>query len=132
MKKLLGIIGLAMLMGLGATSDSEARSDKRVDRRQNRQAKRIRHGVKNGSLTRKEARKLGKQQRRIHRAERRAMSDGALIKKEKVKFHLDCHPMDTTQEYQASLKSLQMLIQGLLILKFLKKIVLLQKKEKSV
>ncbi|MFH1760266.1 MAG: hypothetical protein ABIA63_04120 [bacterium] len=55
----------------------------RVDKRQERQHKRIEQGVKNGSITKEEAARLIKEQRKIKRAERRAKSDGELSKHER-------------------------------------------------
>lgn len=48
------------------------------DVRQHRQERRIEHGIRNGTLTPHEARRLKHQQRRIHRMERRsrAMNNG--------------------------------------------------------
>lgn len=55
-----------------------------IDRRERRQSNRIRHGVNNGSLTRREARRLAAQQARIRAHERRARADGRVTARERV------------------------------------------------
>jgi hypothetical protein len=57
-----------------------------IDRRERRQSRRIRHGVRNGSLTRREARHLGAQQARIRRHERRAKADGTVTARERARI----------------------------------------------
>lgn len=59
----------------------------RIDRRQHNQARRIKQGVRSGSLTRRETRQLGKQQVRIRKQERRFKSDGKLDRRERVRLH---------------------------------------------
>jgi hypothetical protein len=54
-----------------------------VDRRERRQSRRIKHGVRSGSLTRHEARRLSAQQARIRRHERRVKSDGVVTARER-------------------------------------------------
>lgn len=66
--------------------DSEARGRKRIKNTQERQMKRIRHGVRNGSLTRREARQLGKGQVRVAKARKRAAKDGKMTKKEAARI----------------------------------------------
>ena len=53
-----------------------------VDTRQENQKTRIRQGVKNGELTRNEARQLVKEQARIRAIEKKARSDGGITRKE--------------------------------------------------
>ncbi len=55
-----------------------------VDRRENRQSRRIRHGVRSGSLTRRETRHLAAQQARIRRHERRVKADGVVTARERA------------------------------------------------
>lgn len=57
--------------------------DCRVEKRQDRQQARIRQGLRSGELTRHEARKLRKQQRRVERLERRYAADGKFTKTER-------------------------------------------------
>jgi hypothetical protein len=55
-----------------------------VDRRERRQGRRIRHGVRSGSLTRREAGRVAAQQARIRRHERRAKADGRVTARERA------------------------------------------------
>ncbi len=58
-----------------------------VKKRQVRQGKRVKHGVKNGSLTKGEVYKIGKQQKRINRSKRAAKADGVVTKRERAGLH---------------------------------------------
>lgn len=62
---------------------AEARRDQR---REVRQQSRIAHGVKNGELTRHEAKKLRRGQKRVDHAQEKAMEDGVMTDKEKMKI----------------------------------------------
>ena len=66
-----------------AFSGNTVMGDGRAEKREQKQDSRIEHGVKDGSLTTKEARKLEREQRRIEKMERRAEKDGKLSQKEK-------------------------------------------------
>jgi hypothetical protein len=55
--------------------------------RRNKQASRISKGVRKGDITRKESRRLDKEQRRIDRTYRRAVSDGHLSRLERQRLH---------------------------------------------
>jgi len=57
-----------------------------INQRERRQQKRIGDGVKDGELTRKEARKLEKEQAKIHAAEAKAKADGEFTAKERAKI----------------------------------------------
>jgi uncharacterized membrane protein YebE (DUF533 family) len=57
-----------------------------IDQRERRQQGRIVEGFKDGELTRKEVRKLEKQQAKIHTAEARAKADGEFTAKERAKI----------------------------------------------
>ncbi|MGH9426525.1 MAG: hypothetical protein ACRD2L_09515 [Terriglobia bacterium] len=57
-----------------------------INERERRQQKRIGDGVKDGELTRKEARKLERQQAKIHAAEAKAKSDGEFTAKERARI----------------------------------------------
>ena len=85
MKKL-----LILLIGLSLTSVSFARGDrklnKRTNKRQTRQHKRIKHGAQNGSLTRREGKRLVQGQRKIKKYKKHAKSDGNISKRERVKM----------------------------------------------
>lgn len=58
----------------------------RADRRQNRQNARIKEGVRDGELTRKEAARLRAGQAHVNRLERRAEKDGKLTPEEKLRL----------------------------------------------
>lgn len=60
----------------------QAAGSNRVDAREARQDARIDQGVRTGSLTPREARRLGREQSRIGRAESRAEADGTLTPRE--------------------------------------------------
>jgi hypothetical protein len=60
----------------------------RVDRRQDRQHARIVQGRHSGELTRGEARRLKKQQKKINRMERRFSRDGYLSARERYRLEL--------------------------------------------
>lgn len=57
-----------------------------VDRRERRQSRRIREGVRSGSLTHREAVRLHKQQKRLRRHERYAKSDGVVTARERARL----------------------------------------------
>ncbi len=58
-----------------------------VKKRQKNQQKRIFKGVKNGSVTGKEFKKLQKEQIKTQKAKTRAKSDGVVTQKERYKLH---------------------------------------------
>jgi hypothetical protein len=59
------------------------RFENRVDRRQGHQWSRIRNGMESGSLSRREAKRLRKDQRKIARMERRFERDGYYSRRER-------------------------------------------------
>jgi hypothetical protein len=67
------------------TTPSQA-FEQQVDNRQGRQEQRIEQGVANGSLTRREARRLGKEQAGVVRAENRAEADGRVTRREAARL----------------------------------------------
>ena len=85
MKRIVSILLLVMfVLTLGATS--LAQQTPSVDRREHRQQRRIRHGVKRGSLTRREALRLERQEARTRGAEARAKSDGRVTARERARL----------------------------------------------
>ena len=58
----------------------------RVGNRQIKQQKRIHQGLKSGELTRKEALRLEREQRRIQKTKHHALKDGELTPKEKIRL----------------------------------------------
>ena len=65
---------------------AQTTSTPRIDQRQANQQKRIDEGVKSGELNAKEAQRLQKGQQRVQNAETKAMSDGTVTKKEQRKI----------------------------------------------
>ncbi len=63
--------------------------DPGVNHRQHHQTGRIVQGVRSGELTRRETRRLARQQMRIRHEERRFKSDGELTRRERARLHRD-------------------------------------------
>jgi preprotein translocase subunit SecG len=83
MKRLVSILVLVMFvfaLGLSAL----AQKTPSVDNRERRQQKRIHRGVKSGSLTKREAARLEKQQIKTHKMEAKAKSDGKVTVRERA------------------------------------------------
>ena len=79
-----GIAGLATILLLAGAAMASAG---RVEARETRQRTRIHNGVEDGSLTRREAHRLGHEQVRIERTERRLRNnDGRLGPRERVRL----------------------------------------------
>ncbi len=60
---------------------------KGINKRQKKQTRRIAQGVRSGSLTGREAAKLGHQQARIQHKKRRFKADGTFTKRERARVH---------------------------------------------
>lgn len=81
---------LSTLVFLGLSSATFAQSEEKpsekreeiIQQREANQQKRIEEGVKNGSLSAEETKKLETQQGRIEKVEAKAMEDGKVSKKE--------------------------------------------------
>lgn len=58
----------------------------RHERRENRQQVRIEKGVENGSLTKREEKRLKKQQQHIDRMQEKAAADGTITDQEKLRL----------------------------------------------
>jgi len=100
MKKLTCMTAFVIAAALGLGTSAQARGhggyhdadtyqpgfERRVDRRQDRQWSRIQNGVDSGDLSRREARRLLKQQDRIDRLEQRFERDGYYSPREKRKM----------------------------------------------
>lgn len=86
--KSISVLSTVVLLGLSSLSFAQNEvkpSDKReevVKEREANQQKRIEEGVKNGSLSPEESKKLEAQQGRIEKVENKAMEDGKMSKKE--------------------------------------------------
>ncbi len=85
MKKLVGILlSVTFVLGLGLTGF--AQKTPVLDNREKRQQKRIKQGVKSGSLTKREAARMEKQQAKTRRMEAKAKSDGTVTPKERARL----------------------------------------------
>jgi uncharacterized protein HemX len=78
------VVVLALSLAGSATVTAAGQRTPRVNRREWRQTTRIRRGVRNGSLTRREAGRLTQQQARIHRHEARIKADGTVTARERA------------------------------------------------
>lgn len=79
MKRVLSILFLVLAMAQGIAMANHPR----INERQHHQQLRIRHGIRNEELTRREAGRLVAQQSRIRAYERRARCDGNLSFRER-------------------------------------------------
>ncbi len=78
----LSFVAVALLAALAVPAHAGTATP-RVHRREARQQARIAQGVRSGELTRGETRRLERGERRIHRMERRAKSDGVVTPRER-------------------------------------------------
>jgi polyhydroxyalkanoate synthesis regulator phasin len=85
--KTLQLIAAAMLTLAGAAASAQTAAPgtntPRIDQRQANQEKRIDQGVASGELTRREARRLERQQTAINKAEAKAKADGSMSAQER-------------------------------------------------
>jgi hypothetical protein len=91
MKKLFALVSLLIVWSFGVPISSNARNPsgqntRSIDRREARQSRRIRHGVRSGSLTRSETARLARQQARIRVHERHARADGVVTSRERLRI----------------------------------------------
>lgn len=82
LRNLIGILPLVGLLSMPAIADRDYREN-RFEQRIDRQHDRIRHGIRNGELTRKEAKKLRRENRHIAKLERKFTRDGRLDRNER-------------------------------------------------
>lgn len=80
------ISAFALVLATGAAQAQNADTPG-IDKRQANQEKRIDQGIASGELTKREARRLERQQNRIDRAEAAAKADGKVTKKERAGLH---------------------------------------------
>lgn len=78
----IGFILAAGLVAAGTAAQAQSAVEQRVDHRQDRQEQRIEQGISSGSLTQPEARRLGREQARLTRAEARVEADGRVTRRE--------------------------------------------------
>jgi uncharacterized membrane protein YebE (DUF533 family) len=85
MKRVVSVLlSITFVLALGATAIAQRTPS--VDRREHRQQRRIGHGVRSGSLTRREALRLERQQARTRALEARAKSDGRVTARERARL----------------------------------------------
>ena len=82
MKRLVSVL-LTLVFTFGLSIVSMAQSTPNIDKRERHQQRRIRRGVRSGSLTRREAHRLERQQARTHAQEAAAKADGVVTGKER-------------------------------------------------
>jgi hypothetical protein len=86
MKRLIPLAAVALLsLTLAGAASADARTP-RVDRRQACQHARIHQGVRNGSLTPREATRLRRGQANVRRMEARAKADGRITRAERLRL----------------------------------------------
>jgi len=85
MKRVVSIL-LSVTFVLGLAISGFAQKTPVVDNRQKRQQKRIRQGVKSGTVTKKEAVKLEAGQAKTKAIEAKAKSDGTVTAKERARL----------------------------------------------
>jgi hypothetical protein len=77
----------AALLALSAFAASAAGTDTpRIDKRQANQEQRIDQGIASGELTKREARRMNRQQNVVNRAEDKAKADGVVTAQEKKRL----------------------------------------------
>jgi hypothetical protein len=89
MKKLLAVLSILILSSVVVPISLSARNSPRqrtpsINRREARQARRIRSGIRSGSLNWHESARLARQQARIRAHERHARADGVVTRRERV------------------------------------------------
>lgn len=78
---------IALLLMTFAGIAQAQTSTPRIDQRQENQRSRIHQGVASGELTRRETAHAVRDQRHIHRMERRAKADGTVTCRERTRIH---------------------------------------------
>ncbi len=81
---------IVLLLSIGVTVQLSAQTtDQAITQRQIHQAVRIRQGAKSGQLTRREARALRAEQRKIERDKRKAEANGIITEREAQKIRAE-------------------------------------------
>lgn len=83
----LTLAAASMLATAQAVAPAGAASTPGIDKRQANQEKRIDQGVASGQLTKREARRLEREQNAVNRAENRAKADGTVTAQERRQLH---------------------------------------------
>lgn len=79
------LLSAAFLLGMSISASAQTNTPS-INNREHRQQRRIRQGVHSGSLTRREAARMERQQARTHRIEARAKSDGKVTARERARI----------------------------------------------
>ena len=82
MKRIVSVI-LTAVFAFSLSVATLAQNTPRVDKRERHQQKRIHQGVRSGELTRREARRMERQQAVTHAEEAAAKADGKVTKRER-------------------------------------------------
>jgi hypothetical protein len=77
----------AFVLPAAARTTAAPQNTPGIDRREQRQQRRIRRGYRRGSLTRREAARLGRREARVNRAETRARADGRVTRGERRRLN---------------------------------------------
>ena len=80
------LIAAALLAAVAAPAF--AQSTPQIDRRQYNQERRIDQGVHNGTLSKREARRLDRNQRHVDAMENRAKRDGVVTRRERARMQV--------------------------------------------
>ena len=83
------IVAVAALIVAFSTPVLAEPQSPNIDKREHNQKERIKQGVESGQLTKKEARRLRHEQKRIKAKEEAMKSDGTLTKGERKELHQD-------------------------------------------
>ena len=86
---------IVIMAALAAISVPAMAGTPRLDAREQNQRQRIAQGFRSGELTRPEARRLIKGERRLHRHERYAKSDGVVTPAERARLQRNANRMST-------------------------------------
>jgi tellurite resistance protein len=78
---------IAALLALAGTAAIAQTNTPRVDQRQANQEQRIDNGIASGELTKRETKRLEKEQNVINRAENQAKADGTVSAAERRRLH---------------------------------------------
>src|SRR5258707_14641186 len=78
------LLSMMFVLALGITGSAQQTPG--VDRREHRQQRRIHQGVKSGSLSRREAARMERQQARTRRLEAKAKADGKGTRRQRARL----------------------------------------------
>ena len=92
MKRVLFIL-MAIIFTTSAIFAQSTKTPK-INKKQKVQLEKIEKGVKSGELTRKEAKRLRKQEAKLQKKKKMAKADGKLTHKERVKLHKEAKKLD--------------------------------------